>query len=69
MTDNKELAKYLNECMKTGEEVNTTFHLIKVPTEDELAFWIQQYNTRGCIGHSEWNETLKRNIWVKDEET
>ena len=30
---NKELAKYLHERMKTGDEVNTTFHLIKVPTE------------------------------------
>ena len=50
-----------------SDEVNTTFHLIKIPTADELDFWIQQYNLKDTIGHSEWSETLKRNIWVKDD--
>ena len=66
MTDNKELAKYLNERMKTGEEVNTTFHLIKVPTEDELAFWIQQHILSHCAGHYEWSERFKKNMWINE---
>jgi hypothetical protein len=54
--------------METQDEVNTIWHLIKVPTEDELAFWIQQFKTRKCNGHSEWSDMYKRNIWIKDEE-
>ena len=54
--------------METQDKVNTVFHLINVPTENELAFWIQQFKTKGCNGHSEWSELYKRNIWIKDEE-
>ena len=36
MIDNEKLAKYLRKRMETQDEVNTVFHLIKVPTEDEL---------------------------------
>ena len=61
------LAKYLNERMKTKDEVNTTFHLIKVPTEDELEFWIQQHRLSHCAGHFEWSEKFKKNMWVKDK--
>ena len=68
MIDNKELAKYLHKRMETQDKVNTTFHLIKVPTESELEFWIQQFRTRDCVGHSEWSERYQRNIWIKDEE-
>ena len=68
MIDNIELAKYLRERMETQDKVNTIFHLIKVPTEDELVFWIQQFKTRGCNGHSEWSERYQRNIWIKDDE-
>ena len=66
--DNKELAKYLHKRMETQDKVNTVFHLIKVPTEEELGFWIQQFKTKDCCGHSEWSERFQRNIWVKDEE-
>ena len=62
------LGKYLYECMQS-DEVNTTFHLIKIPTADELDFWIQQYQLRDCIGHFERSEKFKKNMWVKDEET
>ena len=48
MIDNKELAKYLHKRMETQDKVNTVFHLIKVPTESELEFWIQQFKTRDC---------------------
>ena len=66
MVDNKELAKYLRKRMETQDKVNTVFHLIKVPTESELRFWIQQYLVKDSCGHSEWSETFKRNIWIKD---
>jgi hypothetical protein len=54
--------------METQDKVNTVFHLINVPTEDELTFWIQQFKTRDCVGHSEWSERYKRNMWISDEE-
>ena len=68
MINNEELAKYLRKRMETQDEVNTVFHLINVPTESELEFWIQQFRTRDCVGHSEWSERYQKNIWVKDEE-
>ena len=64
--EDKELSRYLYERMKTQDQVNTTFHLINVPTEDELAFWIQQFKIRKCVGHSEWSDRYQRNIWVSD---
>ena len=66
MIDNIELAKYLRERMETQDKVNTVFHLIKVPTEDELVFWIGQYKRRNCVGHSEWSERYQCNTWVSD---
>ena len=54
--------------MQTQGYVNTVFHLIKVPTENELAFWIQQFKTRKCVGHSEWSDLYNRNIWISDYE-
>ena len=37
-------------------------------TFNELEFWIEQYKTKDCCGHSEWSERFQRNIWIKDEE-
>ena len=68
MIDNKELAKYLHKRMKTQDKVNTVFHLIKVPTESELWFWIQQFKAKDSSGHSEWSERYQRNMWISDEE-
>jgi len=68
MIDNVELAKYLHKRMSTQDKVNTTFHLIKVPTESELRFWIQQFKVKDSSGHSKWSERYQRNIWIKDEE-
>ena len=62
MIDNKELAKYLNKRIK--EEYGN----LEVPTESELEFWIQQFKTKDCCGHSEWSERFQRNIWIKDED-
>ena len=60
------LGEYLKRRIESGDEVNTTFHLIKVPTTDELDFYIQQYKIKE--GHSEWSETFQKNIWIEDEE-
>jgi len=68
MIDTTELAKYLHKRMETQDKVNTIFHLINVPTESDLVFWIQQFRTRDCVGHSEWSERYQKNIWIKDEE-
>ena len=68
MVYNKKLAKYLRKEMQTQGYVNTVFHLIKVPTEDKLAFWIQQFKTKDSCGHSEWSERYQCNMWVKDNE-
>jgi len=65
-SENQDLSKYLHECMATQGKVNTTFHLIHVPSEDELAFWIQQFKVRESIGHSEWSDRYQMNIWVSD---
>ena len=59
MINNKKLAKYLRKRMETQN---------KVPTEDELAFWIQQFKIKDSSGHSEWSEGYQKNIWIKDEE-
>ena len=54
MINNKELAEYIYK------------RIIKKPTVDELEFWIQQFKTKDCCGHSEWSERFQRNIWVSD---
>ena len=59
------LGEYLKRRIESGDEVNTTFHLIKVPTVDELDFYIQQYKIKE--GHSEWSERFQQNIWIEDE--
>jgi hypothetical protein len=56
MINNKKLAEYIYK------------RIIKKPTEDELEFWIQQFKTKDCCGHSEWSERFQQNIWIEDEE-
>jgi len=65
--DNKELAKYLSKRIKEDGLINYRKTWCQVPTEDDLSFWIQQFKTRGCEGHSEWSERYKINIWIKDK--
>jgi hypothetical protein len=62
MIDNKKLAKYLDKRIK--EEYGN----LEVPTKEDLEFWILQFRTRGCNGHSEWSERYQRNMWISDEE-
>ncbi len=73
MIDNKELAEYiLNEmkgCTVSGMGIDGEWLYVKQPFASELAFWIQQFKTKDCCGHSEWSERYQRNIWIKDEET
>ena len=60
------LGQYIHRRMESADEVNTIFHLIKVPSADVLEYYIQQYKVKE--GHSEWSETYKKNIWIEDEE-
>ena len=68
MIDNKELAKYLRKEMQSQGYVNTEWLYVEEPAENELEFWIHQFKTKDCCGHSEWSERYKRNIWIKDDE-
>ena len=69
MKDNRKLAKYLVKqmegCTVKGLGKPDMLYLEK-PLESTLSFWIQQYQTRKCVGHSEWSERFQRNIWVSD---
>ena len=71
MVDNKELAKYISKRMKgcTVKGIDGEWLYVKKPFTNELAFWIQQFKTRKCVGYSEWSERYQRNIWIKNEET
>ena len=72
MVDNKKLASYIIKRIREEKEENIWVPLperkdwIEIPTENELAFWIQQFKTRKCDGHSEWSDRYNRNIWVSD---
>ena len=72
MVDNKELAEYISKRMKgctiNGVGIDGEWLYVKKPFTDELAFWIQQFKTRKCVGHHEWSERYQRNIWVSDYE-
>jgi hypothetical protein len=65
---NEELAKYIKKRMKgcRVKGVHGEWLYVEEPVEDELEFWIQQYKIKE--GHSEWSESLQRNIWIEDEE-
>jgi hypothetical protein len=73
MIDNKKLAAYIRRRMREEKveniwDLSLAAELVEIPTNDELAFWIQQYKTKDCCGHSGWSERYQRNIWIKDEE-
>ena len=61
----KSLSKYIQKQLQKGL-VNCYGTWSKIPSENELEFWIQQYKIKE--GHSEWSESLQRNIWIEDEE-
>ena len=67
---NEELAKYIKKRMKgcRVKGVHGEWLYVEEPVEDELEFWIQQFKTKDCCGHSEWSERFKKNIWIEDEE-
>ena len=71
MIDNKELAEYISKrikgCAIKGMNIDGEWLYVKKPFTDELAFWIQQFKTRKCVGYSEWSKRYQRNIWIKDE--
>jgi hypothetical protein len=39
---------------------------IEEPVENTLEFWIEQFQLRKSIGHSEWSERYQSNQWVDD---
>ena len=67
---NKELAKYIKKRMKgcRVKGVHGEWLYVEEPAENKLEFWIQQFKTKDCCGHSEWSERFQRNIWIKDDE-
>ena len=65
MVDNKELAKYILKRIQELKWKNRGELFMKLTT-DTLEFWIQQFKTRDCVGHSEWSERYQQNIWVSD---
>ena len=52
----KQIQKSLVNCYGTWS---------KIPSENELEFWIQQYKIKS--GHTEWSEKFQKNIWIEDE--
>tara|TARA_B110001454_G_scaffold123954_1_gene115665 strand:+ start:264 stop:491 length:228 start_codon:yes stop_codon:yes gene_type:complete len=52
----KRITEGLVNCRKTWS---------KIPDEDELDFYIQQYKIKEC--HSKWSERYKINMWIEDE--
>jgi hypothetical protein len=65
--DSKKLAKFLSEQI-SKLNWRSRGELFTKLTPDLLEFWIQQFKTKDCCGHSEWSERFQRNIWVKDED-
>jgi hypothetical protein len=65
--DNKKLAKYLHKEILNLKWKNRG-ELLQELTPNVLEFWIGQFKTRNCIGHSEWSERYQKNIWVSDYE-
>ena len=55
-------------CTVNGAGIDGEWLYVKKPFTDELAFWIQQFKTRKCDGHSEWSERYQCNVWVSDYE-
>jgi|TARA_R110000744_G_scaffold146892_2_gene259835 hypothetical protein len=70
--DTKELAEYIYNQVQEhyGQYFSNTQYpypaILEVPTVDDFKFWIQQFKVRGCIGHNEWNDMYKINLWVND---
>ncbi len=68
--DADKLAKWIVKEMEgcTVKGLDKEMLYVEKPLESTLSFWIQQYQIRKCVGHSEWSERYQRNIWVSDYE-
>ena len=60
----KSLSKYIQKQIQNGL-VNCHGTGSKIPSENELVFWLQQYKIKS--GHTEWSESFQRNIWIEDD--
>ena len=66
MINNKELAEYIHKEIQ-DLKWRSRGELFQELTPSALEFWIQQFKTKDCCGHSEWSERFQRNIWIKDD--
>ena len=60
----KSLSQYIQKQIQKGL-VNCHGTWSKIPSENELEFWLQQYKIKS--GHTEWSERFQRNIWIEDD--
>jgi len=60
----KSLSKYIQKQIQKGL-VNCHGTWSKIPSENELEFWIQQHKIKS--GHTEWSERYQKNIWIVDD--
>ena len=62
MINNKELAEYIHKEIQ-DLKWRSRGELFQELTTSALEFWIQQFKTKDCCGHSEWSERFQRNIF------
>ena len=67
MKDSSKLAKYIHEEI-VDLRWGSRGQLFNKLTPNAIKCWIQQFQLRKCVGHSEWSERYQRNIWVSDYE-
>ena len=65
MNENEKLAKYIYKEIQ-NLSWRSRGELFQELTPNALEFWIGQFQTRKCVGHSEWSDRWQRNIWVSD---
>jgi len=75
MIDNKEFAEYLYNKISEhqGDKDVKRAQPMTWPTglyfnSSDLEYWIGQFQTRKCVGHSKWSGRYQKNIWVKDND-
>ena len=65
MKENEKLAEWIHNEIQ-DLKWRSRGELFNELTPSAIEFWIQQFQCRGCVGHSEWSEKYQRNIWIKD---
>ena len=65
MKGNSKLAKYIYKEIQ-NIQWRSRGQLFQELTPNAISSWITHFQTRKCVGHSEWSERYQRNIWVSD---